>query len=60
MYVKREHTNNNMKESKINYMYREDIKDQIELAKKSIQKALGHISRLELLYNNMVDLKDGK
>ena len=27
----------------------EDIKDQLELAKKSLQKALGHISRIEQL-----------
>lgn len=36
----------------------EDLKDQLELMKKSIQKALGHASRIEQLLNAEEDLKD--
>ena len=36
-------------------MIEEDIKDQIELAKKSIQKALGHMARIEQLTKALGD-----
>lgn len=32
----------------------EDVDDQLELAKKSMQKALGHLSRIEQLLNAAV------
>lgn len=39
-------------------MINQDIKDQIELCKKAMQKALGHMSRIEQVFNVFVVDKD--
>ncbi len=38
----------------------EELKDQLELMKRAIQKALGHASRIEQVLNAEEDLKDEK